>query len=181
MIKITFSLKIIYCFSIFYFFEMLHFSFIRKWIIYFQNKFCKTSLVVVVLMKWWVKIWFHHQFWLWCEKWVSARQCSANNMGRFANLLLKSKLRCRYINSYSLTRSFSRRIPVFCLRIRGGSRAAATSKMECFVIIVNCFQPLTIVTKRSILDVAAGQDPPLVLLIWVVKMSWRHIGYNFAK
>ena len=45
---------------------------------------------------------------------------------------------------------------------RGGSRAAATSKMECFVIIVNGFQPLTIVTKHSILDVAAVLDPPLV-------------------
>ena len=33
--------------------------------------------------------------------------------------------------------------------------------MECFVIIVNGFQPLTIITKRSILDVAAVLDPPL--------------------
>ena len=44
---------------------------------------------------------------------------------------------------------------------RGGSRAAATSKMERFVIIVNGFQPLTIITKRSILDNAAVLDPPL--------------------
>ena len=44
---------------------------------------------------------------------------------------------------------------------RGGSRTAATSKMELFVIIVNGFQPLTIITKRSILDVAAVLDPPL--------------------
>ena len=44
---------------------------------------------------------------------------------------------------------------------RGGSRTAATSKMERFVIIVNGFQPLTIITKRSILDVAAALDPPL--------------------
>ena len=44
----------------------------------------------------------------------------------------------------------------------------ATSKMErfviivngCFVIIVNGFQPLTIITKRSILDVVAVLDPP---------------------
>ena len=47
--------------------------------------------------------------------------------------------------------------------LRGGSRAAATSKMERFVIIVNGFQPLTIITKHSILDVAAVLDPPLVL------------------
>ena len=45
---------------------------------------------------------------------------------------------------------------------RGGSRAAGTSKMECFVIIVNGFQPLTIITKHSIFDVAAALDPPLV-------------------
>ena len=44
---------------------------------------------------------------------------------------------------------------------RGGSRTVATFKMERFVIIVNSFQPLTIITKRSILDVAAALDPPL--------------------
>ena len=45
---------------------------------------------------------------------------------------------------------------------RGGSRAAARSKMERFVIIVNVFQPLTIITKRSILDLAAALDLPLI-------------------
>ena len=49
----------------------------------------------------------------------------------------------------------------FYSKIRGGSRAAATFKMECFVIIVNGFQPLTINTKHSILAVAAALDPPL--------------------
>ena len=48
---------------------------------------------------------------------------------------------------------------------RGGSRAAATSKMERFVIIVNGCKPLTIITKRSILDVAAVLDPPLATQI----------------
>ena len=38
--------------------------------------------------------------------------------------------------------------------------AAATSKMERFVIIVNGWKQLT--TKHSILDVAAALDPPLV-------------------
>ena len=38
---------------------------------------------------------------------------------------------------------------------------AATSKMERFAIIVNDFYPLAIITKRSILDVAAVLDPPL--------------------
>ena len=48
--------------------------------------------------------------------------------------------------------------------IRCGSRISATSKMERFVIIVNGFQPLTINTKRSILDVAAIQDLPLNII-----------------
>ena len=51
---------------------------------------------------------------------------------------------------------------LYCwLRTRGGFRIAATSKMERFVIIVNGWMPLTIITKRSILDVAAVLDPPL--------------------
>ena len=47
------------------------------------------------------------------------------------------------------------------MNYRDGSRAAATSKMECFVIIVNGFQQLTIITNCSILDVAAALDLPL--------------------
>ena len=38
---------------------------------------------------------------------------------------------------------------------------AATSKMEQFVIIVSGWKPLTIITKSSILDVAAVLDPHL--------------------
>ena len=45
--------------------------------------------------------------------------------------------------------------------IRGGSRTAATSRMMRFVIIVNGFQPLNIITKHSILDVAAVPNPLL--------------------
>ena len=48
-------------------------------------------------------------------------------------------------------------------KLRGGSRAAASSKMECFVIIDNGWKPLTIITKHSILNVAASLDPPLKL------------------
>ena len=48
--------------------------------------------------------------------------------------------------------------------VRGGSRAAVKSKMELFVLMVNGFQPLTIITKCSILDVAAVLDPPLVVM-----------------
>ena len=46
-------------------------------------------------------------------------------------------------------------------KIRGVSRTAATSKMERFVIIVRGWKPLTIITKRSILDIAAVLDPSL--------------------
>ena len=42
---------------------------------------------------------------------------------------------------------------------------AATTKAERFVIIVNGFQPLTIIAKYYILDVAAVLDAPLAL-IW---------------
>ena len=66
--------------------------------------------------------------------------------------------------------------------LRGESRTAAISKMEHFVIIVNGFQPLTIITKRSILDVTAVLDPFLVpykihyTRIWnVIRSVYSHI------
>ena len=37
--------------------------------------------------------------------------------------------------------------------------------MECFVIIVNDWKPLTIITKHSILDVIAALDPPPGLML----------------
>ena len=43
----------------------------------------------------------------------------------------------------------------------GGSRTAATPKMERFVTIVNGWKPLTIITKHSILDVWAALDQSL--------------------
>ena len=54
---------------------------------------------------------------------------------------------------------------------RGGFRPAATSKMERFVIIVNDWKPLTIITKRSILDVATALDP----------LPLTTIGHFFGK
>ena len=53
---------------------------------------------------------------------------------------------------------------VFTVSLRGRSRTAATSKVELFVIIVNGFQSLTIITKRSTLDVAAVLDPLLIFI-----------------
>ena len=46
---------------------------------------------------------------------------------------------------------------------RGGSRTVATFKIEIFVTIFIKFEPLTIATKSSILDVAAALDLPLLL------------------
>ena len=48
---------------------------------------------------------------------------------------------------------------------KDGSRTIEISKMERFLIIVGSFQALTIITKRSILDVAAVLDPPLVPIL----------------
>ena len=45
---------------------------------------------------------------------------------------------------------------------RGGSRTAAASKVELFVIIVNDWKPLTIMTMSSTFDVPAVLDPPLI-------------------
>ena len=59
---------------------------------------------------------------------------------------------------------------------RGGSRTAATSKMERFLIIVNGFEPLTIITKRSILDVVAVLDPPLVSAVCEKSLSKKFPG-----
>ena len=60
----------------------------------------------------------------------------------------------------------------FWAGFRGGSRAAATFKMERFEIIVNGFQPLTIITKRSILNV-----PPVLQVLsktsfWHFHITW---------
>ena len=46
-------------------------------------------------------------------------------------------------------------------RYKGGFRTTATTKMERFLIIVNGWKALTIITKCFTLDVAAVPDPPL--------------------
>ena len=58
---------------------------------------------------------------------------------------------------------------------RGGYRAATTSKMERFVIIVNGWKPLTIITKRSIMDVAAALDPPLCCDATENNVFWKYL------
>ena len=64
------------------------------------------------------------------------------------------------------------------LIIRGGSRTAGTSKMEHFVIIVNGWKPLTIITKRSILDVTAVLDPPLIIFFFAPNIHVLLIYHN---
>ena len=63
------------------------------------------------------------------------------------------------------------------------SEADPTSKMERFVIIVNGWKPLSIIAKRSISDVTAALDPPLMrkvkidLLSVLIKVSWRNSNF----
>ena len=59
----------------------------------------------------------------------------------------------------------------------GGSRAAATSKMECIVIIVNGWKPLTIIIKHSILDVAAALDPPNMSINIGTLTAWSLLNH----
>ena len=62
---------------------------------------------------------------------------------------------------------------VYIQLYKGGPRTAAASKMKCLMIIVNRFQPLTIITKHSILDVEAVLDPPLIkLFFYGLILSW---------
>ena len=51
--------------------------------------------------------------------------------------------------------------------VRRGSRTAATCKIEHFVIIVNGWKPLTIITKSSTLAVAVVLDPPLTAICFM--------------
>ena len=65
-------------------------------------------------------------------------------------------------NSCSMLSSVTTLFSGFSVIDRGGSRTAAKSKMECFVIIVNGCKSLTLITKRSILDAATVLDPSLI-------------------
>ena len=56
----------------------------------------------------------------------------------------------------------------FYTTLRGGSSVAAASKMERFVIIVQGWKPLTIITKHSILNAAAALDPSLWQMCFIV-------------
>ena len=62
--------------------------------------------------------------------------------------------------------------------LSGGSRTTTTSKIEHFVVIVSGFQPLTIITKCSILGIAAVLDPSLPLKL---HQSLVNISESFVK
>ena len=51
------------------------------------------------------------------------------------------------------------------MAFRDGSWTAGGPKIELFLIIVSSFQPLTVIPKCTILDVAAVLDPPLALIM----------------
>ena len=77
-----------------------------------------------------------------------------------AERFLKSSYRLKPFNYFPLTNTF--KVLIYDWHwVQRRIRTAATSKMERFVIIVNGFQPLTIITKSSILDVASVLDSPL--------------------
>ena len=52
---------------------------------------------------------------------------------------------------------------------------------ECFVILVNGRNPLTIITKRSILDVATVLDPPLATELTSISREIIRIRNQFQK
>ena len=56
--------------------------------------------------------------------------------------------------------------------------------MECFVIAVKGFQPLTIITKRFILDVVTVLDPPLARNVAtppIMDKTFRHINVRISE
>ena len=68
--------------------------------------------------------------------------------------------------------------------IRNGSRNATASKMEHFVILVKGFQPSTIITKSSILDVPAVFNSPqrsdkIFLVLGLVLLSFSEMFVRF--
>ena len=73
-------------------------------------------------------------------------------------------------------------IVIACYCIRGGSRTAATSKIERFVVIVNGFQPLTIITRALHLGCCGSPRSAFVYTIYKffdIRRVWNlHRGYS---
>ena len=106
------------------------------------------------------QIWFHNFF---SNLWSSIKYVS--NIFRKANIsnpLMRTRTgACQGVRNVSFSGNFAYVLNGWPLLM---SWKFSACKMERFVIIVNGFQSLTIITKRSILDAAAVLDPPLRLL-----------------
>ena len=93
--------------------------------------------------------------------------------GKVSDLEIVNVTKNRYLSwvfSWEFEKMSVKSFGIVSSLTRGRSRTAATSKMKRFVIIVNGFQPLTIITKHPILDAAAVLDPPV--WVFVVFASW---------
>ena len=69
------------------------------------------------------------------------------SLSNFIRALLRKNTQNPFFNDFDLRTD---------LRIEAGSTTTATCKMEVFATIVNNFQPLSIVTRNSILNMTAG-------------------------
>ena len=114
----------------------------------------------------------------WCSEknWKCSREMSESCFSNF-NLWLYSY---GILSGLSIT-FFFKKVKTFFRESRGGSRTAATSKMERFVIIVGAWKPLTIITKHSILVIAAALHPPVVS--YLTKYFWLFVKsvYLFSE
>ena len=90
------------------------------------------------------------------DKFISLISFSSNNIARIIRDLDPNKADGHDMISIRILKICGESIS------RDGSRTTATSKMECFVIIANGWKPSTIITKLSILNVAAALDPSLI-------------------
>ena len=64
-------------------------------------------------------------------------------------------------------------------KLRGVYRTPATSKMKLFVTFVNGFQPLTNLTKNSMLDVAGVLETSLIIIH--VKITGKAVTLIFCN
>ena len=99
----------------------------------------------------------------------------SSNTGTFHAVLLFYMMGTSNLNGLRITSFIAYNWNFFYtsfLIFRGGSRTAGTSKMELFVIIVNGWKSLTIITKCSVLDVRAVLDPTLKITLKVLKSEW---------
>ena len=101
-------------------------------------------------------------------------------------ILKKKRIRNNCVFGYFSRSEAESTVKQYCkylkMSFRGGSRTAATSKMERFMIIVNGWKPLTIITKGSILDFAVVLDPPLSLLrsTWIMRFFFPFDQFQMA-